>query len=118
LLFLKEWVEAHPEARSLGLAYYNFIDYHVCGAEFADVPPDPPSGMSAEEMRNMRVGPYPGYFAVDLQSLTTGPYTYFERFQPIAKAGYSIFIYHITSEQANHARREMGLLPLAAPTAP
>jgi Dolichyl-phosphate-mannose-protein mannosyltransferase len=118
LLYLKKWVEAHPEARSLGLAYYNFIDYRVCGAEFADVPPDPPSGMSAEEMSNMWVGPHPGYFAVDVESFTEGPYKYFERFQPIAKAGYSIFIYHITSEQANQARREMGRVPLAAPPAP
>lgn len=118
LLYLKEWVEAHPETRSLGLAYYNFIDYRVCGTEFADVPPDAPSGMSAEEMKNARVGPYPGYFAVDLHSLTEGPYTYFERFKPLAKAGYSIFIYHITSEQADQARREMGLPPLAATHAP
>jgi 4-amino-4-deoxy-L-arabinose transferase-like glycosyltransferase len=104
LLYLKEWVEKHPEAEGIGLAYYNFINYRVCGAEFAEVPPD--------------VGPYPSYFAVDLHSLKAGPYRYFERFQPIAKAGYSIFIYHITPEQADQARQEMGLAPLAATPAP
>jgi Dolichyl-phosphate-mannose-protein mannosyltransferase len=115
LLYLKEWVESHPEAASLGLAYYNCIDYRVCGAEFATVPPAPPSGMTPEATGNAQVGPHPGYFAVDLHSLKADPsYKYFERFQPIAKAGYSIFIFHIKLEQANQARQEMELAPLVA----
>ena len=36
-------------------------------------------------------------------------YEYFHRFRPIAKAGYSIFIYRITPEEANAVRRQMGL---------
>jgi hypothetical protein len=102
LLFLKEWVESHPEAATLGLAYFNFVDYRVCGGEFGIVPPDP----------------HPGYFAVDLDSLQKDHCRYFQHFQPIAKAGYSIFIYHITTEQAEQSRREMGLPPLSAPPAP
>jgi hypothetical protein len=42
-------------------------------------------------------------------------YTYFQRFQPVAKAGYSIFIYHITPEQAAAARHDLGLPPLTEP---
>ncbi len=119
LLYLKDWVDAHPEAASLGLAYHNYIDYRVCGAEFAAVPRDPPSNVLGEKMANAQFGPHPGYFAVDLHSLTKGGgYTYFQRFQPIAKAGYSIFIYRITPEQANRARREMGLSPLAVSPEP
>lgn len=119
LLYLKEWVEAHPEAASLGLAYFNFIDYRVCGAEYGSVPRDPPSNVPVEEMENARFGPHPGYFAVDLHGLSKGGgYTYFQRFQPIAKAGYSIFIYHITLEQANQSRREMGLPSLAVSPQP
>ena len=59
-------------------------------------------------------GPHPGYFAIDVHNLKLGPYSYFERFQPIAKAGYSIFIYHITPLEAQRARREMGLPTLDA----
>jgi hypothetical protein len=36
-------------------------------------------------------------------------YDYFASFQPIAKAGYSIFIYHISLPEANEVRRQMGL---------
>ncbi len=42
LLYLKDWVEAHPEAASLGIAYHNYIDYRVCGATFTEVPPARP----------------------------------------------------------------------------
>jgi hypothetical protein len=118
LLYLKDWVDAHPEASSLGLAYFNYIDYRICGAEFAAVPPDPPSAIPPDTVGNARFGPHPGYFAVDLYSLKRGSYSYFERFQPIAKVGYSIFIYHLTPEQTARARREMGLPPLAASAPP
>jgi hypothetical protein len=118
LLFLKAWVESHPEAASLGLAYRNYIDYHVCGTKFAPVPRDPPTNVPFDEIDNAQFGPHPGYFAVDLESLKEFPYTYFEHFQPIAKAGYSIFIYYITPEQAERTRRKMGLAPLSATQAP
>jgi hypothetical protein len=36
-------------------------------------------------------------------------YRYFLNFEPIATAGYSIYIYHITLEDANRAHRKMGL---------
>jgi hypothetical protein len=43
-------------------------------------------------------------------------YSYFQHFQPIAKAGYSIFIYHFTLEDANRLRREWGLPLLSEKT--
>ena len=75
-------------------------------------------------------GPQPGYFAVSVNlvrglnwSVPDGKggsrvapiraYEYFRHFQPVAKAGYSIFIYHITPEQANKVRAELGLPPLS-----
>ena len=34
-------------------------------------------------------------------------YTYFQRLQPVARAGYSISIYHVTPEQAAQLRAEL-----------
>jgi hypothetical protein len=45
----------------------------------------------------------------ELQILAPGVYTYFKNFEPVARAGYSIYIYHITPEEANRVRRAMGL---------
>ncbi|MCI0464283.1 MAG: hypothetical protein L0Z62_45695 [Gemmataceae bacterium] len=47
--------------------------------------------------------------------LTGHPYTYFLRFRPVARAGYSIYVYHLSREDANHARRELGLPALSGP---
>ena len=45
----------------------------------------------------------------------TQQYRYFLNFRPVAMAGYSIYIYHITLDDANGVRREMGLPELAEP---
>ncbi len=41
-------------------------------------------------------------------------YRYFLNFEPVAMAGYSIYIYHITLDEANQVRRELGLKELAS----
>ena len=38
---------------------------------------------------------------------------YFLHFQPVAMAGYSIYIYHITLDEANRVRKEFGLPELS-----
>jgi hypothetical protein len=41
-------------------------------------------------------------------------YEYFQQFRPIAKAGYSTFIYHITLNETNAVRARYGSTPLPA----
>jgi len=58
------------------------------------------------------VGPLPGHYALSAMSVrgSKKEYDYFEKFfKPIATADYSIYIYHITLEDANRARRKLGL---------
>jgi hypothetical protein len=125
LLFLKKWLDEHPEARPLGLAYYNLVDPRLVGIAFQL----PPRADDPDYVRRWR--PSPGYYAVDVNFVRGGTffvfdgegrlgkvavhdYEYFRFFRPIAKAGYSIFIYHITLEDANRFRRARGL-PLLPP---
>ena len=82
--------------------------------------------MPAETM-----GPLPGWYAVDVNHLHGTKLgaadghngwkslpkdgcdlTYFQRFRPVGMAGYSIYIYHITLDEANQVRRELGLKEL------
>lgn len=128
LLDLKRWLDDHPKARPLGLAYFNVIDPKIVGIEFSL----PPIALKPGETTASggRFGPHPGYFAVSVNflhgmefSVSNGmggqvqigahDFSYFRRFAPIARAGYSIYIYHITPDQSDAARREMGLLPLS-----
>lgn len=104
LFFFKAWVERHPDTRSIGLAYHTCIDYRVVGAEYGHVPQEP----------------CPGWFGVDVRNLMTpdGQYRYFRRLTPVSKAGYSIFIYHVSPDEADRVRRDMGLPPLPSPPSP
>ena len=81
-----------------------------------------------------RLGPQPGYFALSVNFLRGSrfqrpdghggwssinrhdAFTYFRRFRPIARAGYSMYIYHITPDQADQVRQELGLPPLRRET--
>ncbi|HEX3146992.1 MAG TPA: hypothetical protein VHR66_02855, partial [Gemmataceae bacterium] len=127
---LKRWVEDHPEARPIRIAYFNHIDPRVVGLDFSLPPPGPVAGPPNEPADEINHGPQPGYFAISVRFVRgnqaappdgRGGYklmpahalSYFHKFRPVAKAGYSIFIYRITLEEANAVRAELGqpLLP-------
>lgn len=128
---MKRWLDGHPEARPLGLAYFGYFDPRVAGIDFSLPPKGPTSATPPDTAEPL--GPRPGWYAVSVTmlrdcqySLRDGSgnslfvdgsyYTYFQHFQPVAMAGYSIYIYHITLEDANRFRREWGLPLLAKDT--
>ncbi len=131
LFYLKSWLDRHPEARPFHLAYFGQIDPELAAIRY-DLPPralqlDKRFGASAYE------GPQPGWHAVSV-ALLRGRYwrisdghggrfsaghpyfSYFLRLKPVAMAGYSIYVYHVTEADAARLRRELGYLPLAAGT--
>jgi hypothetical protein len=131
LLFLRDWLERHPEARPLHLAYFNQIDPGIVGIDYTLPPPGPTGLFQNDEAYGATLGPHPGYFAVSvnllhgmsgltpdgaggLRAASPETYQYFREFNPIAKAGYSIFIYHITLDEANAVRQRLGLPLLKA----
>jgi hypothetical protein len=134
LLYLKEWLDQHPECRPLHLAYFGLIDPRSVGIDFSLPPPGPVAPMPEKRADRDRLGPQPGYYAVSVNfvrglefsapdghgglhynSLRT--FEYFQAFSPLGRAGYSILIYRITLEDANVVRRQWGLeeLPASSP---
>lgn len=129
LFELKKWVEKHPEAEPLHLAYFNIVDPSLVGIRHT-LPPVHAPNVGAQMPQDLpRDGPQPGWHAVSVNFVCGLPfvapdgkggiiqirremYTYFQRFEPVDRAGYSIFIYHITPGEANRVRSEMGLPPL------
>ncbi len=113
LLYLKQWYDSHPEARPFHLAYFGLVDPQIAGIE-CDLPPaDPRPGWHAVSVNfvrglvfGVRSGPDHGEWADEDR------FTYFQHFEPTAHAGYSIYIYHITDEQAQRVRQELGYPPL------
>jgi hypothetical protein len=126
LLYLRSWLDDHPEARPLDLAYYNSLDAGIVGLEYELPPPAPDSLFRDDALYAQSLGPHPGYYAISVNFLRGMPgrafdghggerviplheYEYFLNFQPIAMAGYSMYIYSISLDEANHVRRQLGL---------
>jgi len=132
---LRDWLDAHPDPRPLGLAYHNQVDPGIAGLQFTL----PPVGVAKQQIpddpsKQLALGPHPGRYALSVryvqgqrgrppdgsgnydQQIPTNGYAYFQHFQPIARAGYAIFIYDISLEEANRVRQTIGLQPL--PDAP
>jgi hypothetical protein len=133
LLYLKRWLDNNPRARPLGLAYFGFFDPCAAGINYSLPPVAFDCGKTADRPIGLSLGPLPGWYAISVNYLrgiqfaapdgrgglvpVDGPYyEYFLRFRPVAMAGFSIYIYHITPDDANRVRRELGLPELPSTT--
>jgi 4-amino-4-deoxy-L-arabinose transferase-like glycosyltransferase len=128
LLFLKQWIDAHPEARPLGLAYFKSTELpRSLGIEFELPPPGPPDSPPSDRSQLWQCGPQPGWFAISVNYVqglsfvarrdSTGSMlvprmqelAYFQNFAPVARVGYSLRIYNISLAEANRVRHQLGL---------
>jgi dolichyl-phosphate-mannose-protein mannosyltransferase len=102
--YLEEWLDRHPEVDSLGHAGF--------------VPLSKPTNAGVESELPPQHAPEPGWFAVSVNRIRARgeEYAYFLQFEPVAMAGYTIYIYQITLEEANRVRLELGAaeLPVSA----
>ena len=114
LFYLKWWCQSHPEARPIWVRFcVPFIDPRAAGIDCHVLPPfQDRSAFSARSPEQTE--PAPGWYVLSTNILhgLAEDCGYFMRFTPVATAGYSIYIYHITPEEANRVRRELGLPPL------
>jgi hypothetical protein len=95
LFYLEDWYESHPEARPMRLAYWGSYPLELSKIENAESPPYEPE---------------PGWYALSVNEIysRSKQYRYFLNYEPVDSAGYSIYIYHITLDDANRVRKEMG----------
>jgi hypothetical protein len=115
LLYLKDWLDRHADVKLDGLAYYSSYPARLGGVPET---PYPPPGPGSEQVRPrpsglaLDLGPKAGWYALSVNSIRdrSRQFEYFLRFEPAATAGYSIHIYHITPDDANRVRRELGML--------
>lgn len=113
--YLAKWLDDHPDAAPL---YVLARDYYQ--PELFDIaneglprpgPKEPNSGHVSWSVVPSKMGPLPGWFAASIHRIREPNCgcEYFLRFDPVAMAGYSIHIYHITPREANRVRRQLGL---------
>jgi hypothetical protein len=112
LFYLEDWYESRPEARPIKVAYFGGYPLDRSKIKSAGLPP---VGLDKEQIDDKTdttaLGPLPGWYALSVNEIysRSQQYRYFLHFEPVATAGYSIYIYHITIDQANRVRREFGL---------
>jgi hypothetical protein len=91
LLALKAWADRHPEARPFHVDLFGTVD--------------PASvGIAADPFPQ---GPRPGWYAMSVHRLHEVPRDRpFLRLRPAAMIGYSIYVYHLSEEDARRIGRE------------
>ncbi|MFL5243660.1 MAG: ArnT family glycosyltransferase [Gemmataceae bacterium] len=111
LLLLRKWLNAHPEAKPLKLAYFGAFDPRSAGIAYSL----PPASLFDNRERRCPTGLEPGWYAVSVSLLEGREYpvynglgaetslqrkalSYFLSFKPVAMAGYSIYIYHVSAQ--------------------
>lgn len=134
LFELKKWLNEHPEVSNCRLAFFGGLSPEEVGIHMPNPPVGPPNRLNlldpktagGDEIAIDKLGPWPGWhivsvsyvigardgISVDGEAAPYGCYVYFQQFTPKAKIGYSILIYHISLEEANAVRSQLGLPPL------
>ncbi|MGO8744949.1 MAG: glycosyltransferase family 39 protein [Thermoguttaceae bacterium] len=111
-LYLQRWLADHPDCPNLYLidsASYPVESLLVRAGTDRVVP-------KARDYEAHAMKPFPGVYAVSVSQLYRydKKYCHFLRLDPIATAGYSIYIYEMNLDDANRVRRELDLPELAA----
>jgi hypothetical protein len=95
LFYLEKWCLQHPEITEIGTAIYGSYPLEQTKIPTNSMPP--------------ANNPQSGWYAVSVNYLydREKQYRYFLNLKPVAKAGYSIYIYHVTPEDVNRIKHEM-----------
>lgn len=115
LLYLKDWLAKHPEVTLDGLAFFGSYPATLAGIPETPYPPAAPLDDNStidDDYATNDFGFKPGWYALSVKYLydRSRQYRYFLDFKPVASAGYSIYIYHITPDSVNRTRRKLRLL--------
>jgi len=123
VLLLTEWLDRNPEAGQIYAALFTLFDPTDIGLNFRLAPPFRRGDYLALSPDGER-GPQPGWYAISITQLrghhfhvfdgngnrylSLGDYQWiYENLEPVDMIGYSIYIYHITEEDAARVRAKL-----------
>lgn len=110
---LKQWYDEHPQARPIGIASRSLLGPETYGIRSTAVPTGPTGRNDGPHALGLEHGPRPGWYSISTHYIHEPGYSYFQLFKPVGAIGYSTYVYHITPEQANLVRKELGLPELS-----
>jgi hypothetical protein len=126
LFTLRTWTTKHPDAKPLKTACWGFLSPSLLGVGDGLPPLGVPTGLHVDSELSANFGPLPGWYAISVNlihgmswaavdergrliPIPEGGLRYFQFFEPVDRVGYSILIYHITLNNANLVRSQLGL---------
>jgi hypothetical protein len=104
LLYLKKWIESHPEARPMNVAYFGLFPPKLAGIDYPC--PQGPSSHNSEKSVVPELPP--GWYAISIGYIQGNPYggehhlEFFQRLRPAGYAGYSICLFHVPRQPKRH----------------
>ncbi len=119
VFYLKRWREKHAAAVPVNTLLTNSYAADLVGTrglgEWSRQEVAAPIARLSRNEDAWARAPFPGWYATSIRRIhdADGDYLYFLNLQPVATAGYGFRIYHISLEEANRVRSELGapLLP-------
>ncbi len=103
-VYLSRWAKAHPEARPLFVVVQGQTVYPIHLSGLRDWQPIPADPRSPEP--HPKYPPRPGWYAISVSELyyPSDAYAYLRQLKPVAYAGYSIYIFHLTERDVEALR--------------
>jgi glutamine amidotransferase-like uncharacterized protein len=125
-LAFKRWLANHQEIKGIHIGLRDDISNTFFFSDnYPAIPPAPTNqeitikkpGVEEEDNDPRFLGPRSGWFAISVQKIheRSGRYMYFLDLQPKYRIGYSIYIYHLTIDDANMLRAKYGLPKIEKP---
>jgi hypothetical protein len=125
---VRRWANANAECRPLYVMGLPSLEAEALGIPSSGFPPSGPEIDTDVYVKPdpSLLGPAPGWFAVGITAMMAdghpergGPHDlgypycgYFRSLTPCGTFGYSMYLYHLTLDEANSARTRWGLPPL------
>lgn len=110
---LKDWLDEHPEAKPIYVAMSNIFPLEAIGIKSAGLPPKwkLDQETTGPWLKQIHVGPRPGWYLLGTNDLygPSGDYDWLHELMPIKRAGYSVYLFHVTLEDANRLRNKYDL---------
>ncbi len=107
---LKDWLDDHPEARPLHVAFSGIFSLETLGIASVGLPPkwEPGQTPTGPWDTQLRIGPRPGWYLLGTNDLydASHEHDWFHELKPIKRIGYSISVYHVSLDDANRLRNQ------------